>query len=281
MAKLKWNDIVKQARLLKKNVESDYKMGMNSKWAYYFAKAIITVNTDVKKITFDEAKNPSGSHISRQIPKKDCFNMCRRLIKYVETNKKMPNYVAWNDYAIIPRLLAYALARMLIYYADNGAFPKYVNFNDKCYTKPTESENEVYKYFVETFGDFGDTIDGALEKVEGRGYAYYYDDVYSNRNSINRLRDYDGINCTDSCHVFYNIMLELIKKGKYKKVECLHVMCSSGGHVKLRITLNDGDRIIRDPACAISDNGNGYTCNWCTNDPIAVDPSWFMENLYR
>lgn len=279
MAKYKWKDIVKQARLLKKNVESDYKMGMNSKWAYYFAKAIITVNTDVKRITFDEVKNPSGSHISRQIPKKDCFNMCRRLIKYVEANKKMPNYVAWNDYAIIPRLLAYALARMLIYYADNGAFPKYVNFNDKCYTKPTESQNEVFKYFVEKFGKIS-CIDDALDKISGNGYGYYYDDVYSNKTSIDRMANGYGVNCTDSCHVFYNIALEFIKQGKYKDVECLHVLCSGGdGHVRLRIQLNDGDWIYRDPACTLS---NGGYCNWCSNgELLAIDPSWFKENLYR
>lgn len=83
MAKHTFKEIVKQARLLKKNVETEYKMGMNSKWSYYFAKAIITVDTDVKRISFEESKNPYGTHISRQIPKKDCFDICRRLIKYV------------------------------------------------------------------------------------------------------------------------------------------------------------------------------------------------------
>jgi len=64
-------------------------------------------------------------------------------------------------------------------------------------------------------------------------------------------------------------------------VECLHVMCQSGGHVKLRITMNDGSKIIRDPACVLSDNGKGVRCNWCTDTPIAVNPSWWLSNLNR
>jgi len=78
-----------------------------------------------------------------------------------------------------------------------------------------------------------------------------------------------------------NIIKQLILFGKYKKVECLHVNCSSGGHVKLRITKNNGTRFIRDVACVISDNGKPISCVWCTNAPKAVNPSWFMENLNR
>ena len=279
MAKYTFKEIVKQARLLKKNVETEYKMGMNSKWSYYFAKAIISVNTDVTRISFEESKNPYGTHISRQIPKKDCFDICRRLIKYVESNKKMPNYVAWGNYKLAPRLLIYGLARMLIYYVDNGKFPKYVNFNDKCYMKPSESHNEVYEYFVKVFGSIS-CIDDALDKIGGNGYGYYYDDVYSNKTSIDRMANGYGVNCTDSCQVFYNIALELIKQGKYKKVQCLHIHCSGGdGHVRLRIQLNDGDWIYRDPACTLS---NGGYCNWCSDgELLAVDPSWFKENLNR
>ena len=61
-----------------------------------------------------------------------------------------------------------------------------------------------------------------------------------------------------------------------------HVLCSGGdGHVRLRITLNDGDYIYRDPACTLSDNGETY-CNWCMNgELLAIDPDWFLENLNR
>ena len=281
MSKYEWNSIIKQAQTCKKNVETDYKLGMNSKWAYYFSKAIMTVNTDVKKITFDEPSNPTGTHISTQIYKKDYFDICKRIIKYVETNKKMPNYITYGDYKILPRLATYMLSRILVYYAKNDAFPKYANINSKSFTKPTESDNEVYAYFKKVFGDFGDTIDGALTKIAGNGYGYYYDDVYSNKTSIDRMANEQGVNCTDSCQVFYNILSELIKKGRYKKVECLHVKCSGGdGHVRLRITLNDGDYIYRDPAAVLS--SGSVTYNWCMNGTLwAINPSWFLDNLHK
>ena len=47
-------------------------------------KAIMTVNTDVKKINFTETTKPIGNHISNQIYKKDYFDMCKRL-KEAET----------------------------------------------------------------------------------------------------------------------------------------------------------------------------------------------------
>ena len=281
MTNYKWKDIIKQAQKKKKNVETEYRLGMNSKWSYYFAKAIMTVNTDVKKINFTETTKPIGNNISNQIYKKDYFDMCKRLIKYVETHKQMPNYITYKNYKVLPRLATYMFSRILVYYNKNGAFPKYANINSKCFTKPTETENEVYSYFKKVFGDFGDTIDGALSKIAGNGYGYYYDDVYSNKTSIDRMADGDGVNCTDSCQVFYNIMEALIQKGKYKKVECLHIGCSGGdGHVRLRITLNDGDYIYRDPAAVLS--SGSITYNWCSNGELwAINPSWFLDNLRR
>ena len=281
MTKYEWTSIVKQANTCKKNVETEYRLGMNSKWSYYFAKAIMTVNSPVKKINFEEASNPIGNRISTQIYKKDYFDICKRLIKYVETNKKMPNYIIYGDYKILPRLATYMMARILVYYNKNGAFPKYANINSKAFNPPTETTNEVYTYFKKIFGDFGDTIDEALSKIAGNGYGYYYDDVYSNKTSIDRMANGYGVNCTDSCQVFYNIMQALIEKGKYRKVECLHIGCSGGdGHVRLRITLNDGDYIYRDPAAVLS--SGSITYNWCSNGTLwAVDPSWFMDNLKR
>jgi hypothetical protein len=208
--------------------------------------------------------------------------MANRLIKYVEKYHRIPKYVRWNsEKKIHPHIVTYMFARILIYINNNGAYPKYANVNSKCFTKPTESDNEVYAYFKKVFGDFGDTIDGALSKIAGNGYGYYYDDVYSNKTSIDRMADGDGVNCTDSCQVFYNIMEALIQKGKYRKVECLHIGCSGGdGHVRLRIQMNDGDYIYRDPAAVLS--SGSITYNWCSNGELwAINPSWFLDNLRR
>ena len=283
-----YKEIVTIAQNIKKNVEKKYKLGVNPAWVYYICKAVMKVNTDFPRIgTIKEPGNPRGDHISNQIFKHEYFDMAKRLIKFTEEKKVLPNFIKitlpanGKTYRVRARDYIYMFSRILVYYDKNGKFPKYANVNSKCFTKPTESDNEVYAYFKKVFGDFGDTIDGALSKIAGNAYGYYYDDVYSNKTSIDRMADGDGVNCTDSCQVFYNIMEALIQKGKYKKVECLHIGCSGGdGHVRLRITLNDGDYIYRDPAAVLS--SGSITYNWCSDGELwAINPSWFLDNLRR
>lgn len=277
-----YNKIIAKAKECQTNVKKEYKLGINYKWSYYFAKAILTPKKDITKGTFKDCKNPSGTYISRQISKADYIDIAKRYVAYVEKHKTFPNFATFKSYNIRPRLLTIFFADILVNYNKNGKLPAEVNINSKCFTKPTETGNAVYDYFVKVFGKFDNTIDGALAKIDGKGYGGYSDDRYSNKQSIDRMKKGQGINCTDSCHVFYNIMKQLIALKKYKKVECLHVRCSSGtGHVRLRITMNDGTKILRDPASVL--DGNGIRSNWCTSnfELWAIDPSWFMENLNR
>ena len=277
-----YKEISKVAETCYNNTKKEYRNGINSKWSYYIAKAILT-HTDVKKIGVQDAPNSyKDGHISRTIKKNDYLKLIKDYVQFVEKKGRLPNFVMIGKTKVRLKLWTAFVSYILYKYNKNGKLPSYQNINSKIYIKPTETTNEVYAYFKKTFGDFGDTIDGALSKVSGHGYGYYYDDVYSNKQSIDRMKNGQGVNCTDSCQVFYNILLELIKKGRYKKVECLHVHCSGGdGHVRLRITLNNGDYIYRDPACTLSDNGSA-TCNWCMNgELLAIDPDWFLENLNR
>ena len=276
--------IFQKAQSVKDNVAKNYKLGESTKWSYFFAKEINNLNKDIKEIKYSEAPKQHGTHISRQIPKEDYKKIAKNMVSFVENKKTLPNYCSWGQYQIATNLYTYMFARIIAYYNSNKVLPNYVEVNSKCFTKPVETKNSVYNRFVSVFGDFGNTIDGALGKVLGTGYGSYYDDKMSNFEAIASMKannQNNKPNCTDACHVFYNIMLQLIALGKYKKVECLHVMCSSGGHVKLKITNNDGTTFIRDPACVISKNGKPLNAVWCTNTPIAVNPAWFMQNLYR
>ena len=151
-----------------------------------------------------------------------------------------------------------------------------VNIKEKPAPQPKSYEEELLEYFESVFGEVS-CFDDALEKVEDHGYAYYYDNQYSNRESINRMANWLGINCTDSCQVFYNIA-----KALGYDVQLLHIGCSGGdGHVRLRLRRNGGDWFYRDPAAVLEDNGQGITYNWCMSGSLwAIDPSWFFEDLY-
>ena len=144
---------------------------------------------------------------------------------------------------------------------------------------PKTYEQELLDYFNSVFDSNVGSIDEALELIQGNGYGYYYDDQYSNHTSINRMANGQGVNCTDSCQVFFNIAVAL-----GYEVHCLHIGCSGGdGHVRLKLRHDvntGGEWIYRDPASVL--NGNSIDSNWCSNGTLwDVDPDWFMANLYR
>lgn len=274
-----YKQLVKKANECYENVNSKFKLDMTDKWSYYFAKSVLNPKKDIKKISFENNPSPVQDKIGRQASKKEYLQIAKDLTGFVEKNKRLPNYVTYKGFKLSPRLLTYTFSKILRKYDKNDTLQDEVTLNNKVFTPKYETNNKVYLYFCKIFGTVN-SIDEALQKVKDKGYDYYYDDQYSNTESIDRIKKGKGINCTDSCHVFYNIVSALIDLKKYKKVECLHVQCSSDGHVKLRITLNDGSKIIRDPACVLSNNGKPITCVWCTNNGT-VNPSWFMENLNR
>jgi len=278
MAVYEYKTIIERANQCKKSVEKDYKLGVNERWGYYFAKSILQPNKSFTQISFREAPKSTGDNLSRQIIKKDYISMAERMIKFVEENKSLPNYITCNGKKVKVNDYVYMFARILIYLHDKKAYPNYVTVNSKAFTKPTETTNEVFEYFKDVFGSVS-TIDGALGKVAGKGYGYYYDDRYSNAESIRRMKQGKGVNCTDSCHVFFNIA-----KALGYEVHCLHIQCRGGdGHVRLKLRHKkhtDNTWIYRDPASVL--NGGGVTSNWCMNGTQkAIDPAWFMANLNR
>ena len=140
--------------------------------------------------------------------------------------------------------------------------------------EPKTYSQEILEYFETKFGNMT-CIDDCLEAIQGNGYGYYYDDQYSNKESINRMANGYGVNCTDSCHVFWHL-----GKALGYDVKCLHIGCSGGdGHVRLQFNRGDG-WFNRDPAAVL--NGNSITSIWCSNGTLwDTNPSWFMENLNR
>ena len=176
---------------------------------------------------------------------KDTYtDMCKRVVAYRKTHKKNPKTV------------------------------RVQGSNSNNITNNTAEK--LLKEFEDYFGKVTD-FDSALRKIESRGYAYYYDSQYNNHTTLQRIIKRKGVNCTDSSQ-----LMRAIAIAKGYEVQFIHVMCSSGGHVRLRLKhkKNTGGKwIYRDPACVLSDNGKGITCNWCMNGKIlAYDPSWILAD---
>lgn len=287
--------LAKIAKTIKTTVEKKYKIPSKidagvgytySEAAYVLAEAIIKPGKEVKrKAGVGKAPKPKGTEISRTIDKTAYTNLAKNLVSYVNKEGRLPNYLTYGGYQIRTRVYIDAFARVVNYYYVNKKMPSKVNVNSKAFTAPTKttstntSKDEVFLYFIKKFGNVS-TIDGALKKVQSRGYGYYYDDVYSNKTAIDRMYSKSGINCTDSCQVFWHIA-----KALGYEVKCLHIQCSSGGHVRLKLRHpkhTEGNWINRDPACVLSDNGKPLTAIWCANGTLlGTNSSWFLANVNR
>lgn len=280
MAKYTYKQILQKAKDCKNAVEKKYDLGISPLWSYFFAESILNPKKDIQRIDFNNVRVPESQYISRNIYKTKYIQIAKDFISFTKRNKRIPNYIVFENIRVGHWLYTYMLARIVVYYAEHGQLPAYVNVNSKVFTKPTESSNKVYDTFVKVFGKIT-CIDDALEKIAGRGYGHYNDDWQSNIQTINSIKSSshsDDPNCTDACQMMKNVA---DGTKKYKKVDVVHVHCSGGdGHVFLKITQKDGGVFYRDPAAVLS--SGDITKVWCsTGTVLGINPSWFMENLNR
>ena len=254
-------------------------------FSYILASTVVNINDKFVKKTYANAPNHTGNHIEKTLSKSEYLTLARNVVSYCNTYKRCPNYVSYNGLKISPVLFAYCFAKIVVYYYENKRYPATCRFDSNVYQKHENgkpvSNDEVFNYFTKVFGKVS-TIDEALGKVKEHGYSYYYDDVYNNKTSIDRMKARKGINCTDSCQVFYHIA-----KALGYTVNVLHVYCtgSGGGHVRLKLKHSKhtgGAWINRDPACVLSQNGKPLNSIWCSDGKLlGTNPSWFMENVNR
>ena len=274
---MKYSTILQKAKDIKNGVEKEYKL-IASTPSYYIAKAILNHRKDVPDITVGMASENKGDYISNQIYQTHYMDMMNRFVKYVETNKKLPSYITWKDKKVKVSDYTYAFARILIYYDKYNSLPKYVNVNSKAYTKPTETGNSVFDYWVKKFGVKPTCIDDVCDYIRDHfNYEYYYDDHKTNKQVI----DSKAGNCTDLSQMLSNMADALGYDWK-----CIHTQCrqSGTGHVYLKLKKKTSNAwFTRDVAC-IADEST--YCIWCDVDQgrgtqLAVNPSWWLANRQR
>lgn len=278
MSVVSYNEIIKQAKTVKQGVEKEYKLVISSKWSYYFAKAILRPHTPIPKFSFSKATGSTGDNLSRQIVKKDYLDMAKRFVKYVETYKKLPNYITIHGKRVRVRDYSYMFSRILVYYEVNGKAPKYVNVISKAYVKPTEYPNKVYGLWVKYIKTKPKCLDDVCDYIKAHfNYQFYYDDQKSNEEVIKTKAG----NCTDLLQMLTNMADAMDYNW-----EVIHTQCkqSGTGHVYGRFSKKDGSTgwFVRDIAC-IADESR--YCVWCEvpegGNLIAKNPYWFLQNRNR
>ena len=274
--------ILGKAKSIKKNVETDYKLGEASSWGYYIAKAILTPNKSVKKIKIKSAKEPSGTYISRQIFKTSYIDLAEKYVKHVEKHEQSPDNLKFTtqsgkSYNIRLRDLIYMFSRILVFYDEKKQYPKYANCNSKAFTKPTEFPNKVYGLWVKYIKTKPKCLDDVCDYVKAHfNYLFYNDDVRSNEQV---LKDKAG-NCTDLLQMLTNMADAMDYDW-----EVYHVRCnvSGVGHVYGRFKKKGTNNwFVRDIAC-IADESR--YCVWCEagngGTLLAKNPNWFLQNRNR
>lgn len=121
--------IVEKAKIIKTKAEKEHK-SVGNKWSYYVAKALIT-KKNVKKISFKEAPKPSGNHFNKKISEKTYLAIAEHLVKFVEKNKRLPNYITLSGKKMRTRTYNYLLAYALVYYSSKKKLPSSIPINTK------------------------------------------------------------------------------------------------------------------------------------------------------
>ena len=144
MANVDYKTIVTKAKTLKTNVEKNKKLGINQRWSYYIANAILTPNKDIPKnkdmsTEKGNATNPRGDAFnSVKIYKNDYLDVAKRIVAYVKKNHKLPDYATWNNKKISVKDYAYNLSKILVYYSThNKTYPVYNTINTNVWKKDT------------------------------------------------------------------------------------------------------------------------------------------------
>ena len=131
-------EINKIAETVKNNVEKEQKLPIISgysfaEYGYILAKSVIYPGKDITKIKVNPAPAPTGNGISRSIDKSDYIKLAKNFVNFIEQKKQLPNFSYFLTYKIIPKLLIYCFAKIVVYYKEHKALPNYCNFNSKIF----------------------------------------------------------------------------------------------------------------------------------------------------
>jgi hypothetical protein len=200
--------------------------------------------------------------------------MWNRIIKW-QADKNitaLPNYVNLADMnfgegvdPIYKKTYIDIYNRVLAYQeSHDGVMPEIIGIEGPYIgdsSQPT-GEGTVQRRLENGLGRFGSFTE-FWQKIFGRGYSYYYNDVYTLDQEIQRLLGCASLNCIDSMQLCYSLGTEMGYEVRYVQVQC-----QSGGHIRGQIKGHEfGDWIKIDPAAAISVNSQ-YPIGqiWCDYD---------------
>lgn len=163
-----------------------------------------------------------------------------------------------------------AMKRVYEYVKKNKELPPKVWWYNN---PPTKSA--IRRSLEDAIGTYN-TFTEFYNKLKGRGYSYYYNDIYNQSQAIQRLKNKSGLNCSDICQLAYAAAKDLGYSVRY-----VHIICKSGtGHIQLDVKGKEFGSSWRrvDPAAALQ---SSYSLGslWCSDGRvIGYDPGWLLSD---
>ena len=120
----KSNDIYTKSKELYTNIRKQGKNGISSKWAYYFCKSILT-----------------GVTINQKLSKAEYTEVMKRYVKWVEKNKRFPNYITVKGKKVKPRIWTAYVGYLFKVYYETGKLPASQPIKSDIYKKTSTTSN--------------------------------------------------------------------------------------------------------------------------------------------
>lgn len=188
----------------------------------------------------------------------------------------LPRYVDWEGLRIMKADYQDAATRVIAYRAkNNGNNPNTVRVSGTPLGQPTPAKSALRRALEDAVGEYKNGTE-LYNLFKGRGYAYYYNDVYNQAQAIARLKARAGINCSDGAQVMFAGMADMGYGVRY-----VHIICRSGtGHIQLDVRGKEfGDNWKRiDPAAALK---SSYSLGslWCASGRvISYNDNWLLSD---
>lgn len=198
VTKFSTKDIANAATELKKYVEKygklpDYltlcgeKLSM-SDFLYLLAKSIVNTNSgnsaDITAKDVKDPTSPSGSVTSGQLSKTNYMDLAKRVISFIESNNRAPNYGSSSLGNIKFQTMIYGFAKIVDFFGTNNRLPNYVTFEKATST----SLNKIIPNYS---GSNGLTVSGSSSGNNSGGSS-------GNNNSNNSTGNNTGSNSSSS-----------------------------------------------------------------------------------
>lgn len=143
-------------------------------------------------------------------------------------------------------------------------------------SKTSTGKSSFHLALEDALGSPYQNITQLYNLLKGRGYAYYFNDIYSQKEAIARLKRRLPLNCADSSQIFFAALKDLGYNARL-----VHVMCRSGtGHIQVDGAGRElgGTYVRMDPAAALK---SSYPLGklWCSNGKvIGFNPPWALSD---